>query len=164
MPGPFTTCRSGAGRRAAGGFHLRPLAKIVPAESRWGTFGPSLALQAAGHLCHRILPRVLRRAFANAEQLRDGGGDDVADFRAHITKKTKQRVEFHSSQDTLHTLLVALLATEPLDKLSARLQHMDHRIGSVLGTVGLAGAGGGGGQGGGGLRRVLRARGICGAW
>ena len=82
-------------------FIFHPLAKIVPAESRWGTFGPSLAVQAAGHLCRRSLPRVLRRPFANAEQLRKDDGDAVADVRAHITKKTKQRVELHSRQDTL---------------------------------------------------------------
>ena len=75
-------CCQGHSRRAAVeqgvallvGFTFRPLAKIVPAESRWGTFGPSLALQAARHLCHRILPRVLCRAFANAEQLRETDG------------------------------------------------------------------------------------------
>jgi len=126
-------------------FIFRPLAKILPAESRWGAFGPSLALQAAGHLCHRILPRVLRRAFGKFEQLRKDDGDDVADFRAHITKKTQQCVDFHSRQDTLQTLLVALLVTAPVDRLSSRLQHLVNRTGNILGTAGLASAGGGAG-------------------
>ena len=39
---------------------FEPLGVTIPSVTRWHTFGPVLAIQAGGILCHQILGRVLR--------------------------------------------------------------------------------------------------------
>ena len=111
-------------------FLLTPLSVGLPAENRWYTFGPTLALQAAGHLCHGVLPRLLARAFAHVGAAPpDVEGEDS--FHLHMTRKTKQCLEFHTCPNSKQTLLVALLATQPVDRLSASCQHLDHHSGAA---------------------------------
>ncbi len=105
-----------------------PLGKRLPAENRWYTFRVTLQVQAGGHLCHKILPRVLQKVFGDrAQQEPDipGDEDDVDDFTVDRTKKSKKSLAFHSDDVTMETLTIALLASGPVDKLSARIQHLD---------------------------------------
>ncbi len=124
-----------------------PMSKYIPACNRWYTFAPTLAVQAAGHLCHRILPRVLERALgaqvaaeaaAAANQGNAlGAAEDPEDspFRIYVTRKRRAALAFHGAPDTLETLCVASLAAAPLEKLSLTLQHLDAEGGSVVQVV-----------------------------
>ena len=112
-----------------------PLGSAMPSEMRWYTFGPTLSIQAGGMFCHRIVPRVIQRAWGGdvqpidevADADGDGGGQgSVSSWKVHTGKKLRTSVEF--MQDALAPLVigVATLTTEAVDYLSARLQHLDH--------------------------------------
>lgn len=114
---------------------LRPLAANVPSEMRWCSFGPTLAAQSAGHFMHGILPRVMERALSVPTDDDDDSSDEEAteldDVRMHANKKARQAFALHTTPDAMPVICVALLTTEPVDKLSNRLQFLDGRGGSI---------------------------------
>lgn len=73
---------------------------------------------------------MLVQVFQVHESQPDAAGD--SSFHFHCNKKRSQSMEFLLDQPaTAKTVLIALLSTEPVDHLSARLQHLDAH-GSVL--------------------------------
>ena len=109
----------------------------LPACNRWYTFAESLEVQCLGAVLHKILPRVLRLALEVDESLLveaegDNNDGEVAAWRIHAARKAKQCLEFMvETARTPQDLCIAAVATTPLDKLSARLQHLD-TVGSSL--------------------------------
>ena len=101
------------------------LGSYLPSTTRWYTLEPSLILQTGGMLCHGILTRVLLKLF----DVKDDDALERANASAwvvHANQKMKHSIGFMTDQPaTLRVLSNALLVTEPLDKLSARLQHLD---------------------------------------
>ena len=103
-----------------------PLVVGLPSVSRWHTVGPTLATQTGGLLCHRIMGRVFLRVFQSAQDADVQADDEANSFHYHCNKKRRQALEFWADQPrSSEVLLTALLSTEPLDKLSARLQMLD---------------------------------------
>ena len=111
---------------------ISPISTRLPAQNRWYTFAPALCAEGGGFLCHRILPRVIRRAW-KPEELRENDAAAAADdpdreqstWKVYTGKKLRKAVAFVQEPDTPQTLSVSLLTTQPLDFLSARLQHLD---------------------------------------
>ena len=113
-----------------------PLGTRLPSTNRWHTFGPTLAVQAGGMLCHQVMPRTLKcldvgggapqGGQVGQQPGEDNAEDSVDSWQVHITKKLKQCWETVSDQpDSSKLWGVGLFATEALDHLSARLQHLD---------------------------------------
>ena len=120
------------------------LSSCLPACSRWYTFEGALCLNTEGQLCHAILPRAVVRAFANdipENNIGVGDDGDQESFQMYASRKLKLSLETMQDQpQTLRTFVYALTATEPVDKLSARLQHLDAESGTAGEAVGHRGA------------------------
>ena len=100
----------------------------IPAANRWYTFGPSMSTQCLGLMCHRVLARVID--LATTEALQEEPADaDVADhalsFVELLGRKVKTSHEFLCEAENEKLLCMATAVLEPVDKLSARLQHLD---------------------------------------
>lgn len=111
-----------------------PLGVKVPSKTRWNTLGPSLALQAGGFACHQILNRTLARVLkptrVDENKANESSYHHVCNMRRH------QSLDFVTTQPaSSQCLLRALVGTEPLDKLSARLQFLDHAGMSMVEVV-----------------------------
>ena len=112
----------------------------VPSVSRWHTFRERVEIQALGMLLHSIMPRVLCRAFqpqGGAEELMDPLDDlqvDVSAWRVYATRKMNQSNAFMADETSPMRLSLAAVASEPLDALSARVQHLD-KVGSSVSEV-----------------------------
>ena len=64
--------------------------------------------------------------FQSAQDADVQADDEANSFHYHCNKKRRQALEFWADQPrSSEVLLTALLSTEPLDKLSARLQMLD---------------------------------------
>ena len=83
-------------------------------------------------LAHTILGQIFARASRNVlEAGEDDAGEDQSSFRAHFTNKFKTALEFLQFPDdggnpacnSAATLATDLVVTEPVDRLSACLQH-----------------------------------------
>ena len=108
------------------------MSKDLPASHRWYTFPKHLAVQSLCMFVHRLLPRVLERAWRPITGDDDGDDPDADDFHRSSTKKRRTALEFAGSGFQSAQLLgVALVTTSPLDRLSLHLQHLDHNRSSM---------------------------------
>ena len=109
-----------------------------PSTSRWYTFPEALAVQSLGFVCHRILPRTLSRGLEPEEDEDDaadaGDGEEVSAWLIYANRKMKQCVDFVEDPESAEAVCLATLLSMPLDKVSARLQHLDD-VGSGLGEL-----------------------------
>ena len=115
---------------------FEPISENIPSIARWSTFGDCLPEEVGGMLCHAILPRVMGIVEAElaGEQLEDNAenDDNLDSWQVHITKKLQKAFATLSDQPaTTQVWSTALFATEPIDYLSNRLQHLD-TVGSSL--------------------------------
>ena len=108
-----------------------PLGKKLPAQNRWHTFGPTLQVQGGGHLCHAILPRVLARALRVEAGVGDNDDVDESSYQVYMNAKARKSKEFNEGEHVVETLGIALLGSEPVDKISARMQHLDKEMSSL---------------------------------
>ena len=79
----------------------------LPSQTRWYTFPRHLELQSFGTVCHRLLARVLVRAFEQLEFADENGaddGDEVAAWHIHTGRKVRQCLE--CVQDTTNVLVI----------------------------------------------------------
>jgi hypothetical protein len=100
----------------------------LPAENRWYTFGPHLARQCSGMLTHRILGRVVALAFTASVE-----ANDETSYHATANKRKAASIEYlvDNAAEASGELGLATIAVAPLDRLSHRLQHLDHKGGSM---------------------------------
>lgn len=105
---------------------LERLASCTPSMSRWYTVEPSIAQICGGCLCHNILGRAFERAFSRelAEDM-DGIDDEGASWTQMITAGLHKAVDFLLNPSNAEHMVLSLVATEPIDALSQRLQHLD---------------------------------------
>ncbi len=105
---------------------LLSLGKDLPAANRWYTFSKHLARQTGAVLLHRVLPRALERAVELLGRQMVSADDDQDDWRSMVAKRLRSAQEFMADQPaTAQLLSTALVISEPLDRLSARVQHLD---------------------------------------
>ena len=104
-----------------------PMSSYIPSTSRWHTFGPTLAVQAGGLLCHSILQRAVQILDPEVQDYGEVDQDDGVDsWKVHVNKKLKACLRTLGDQAaTLQTWSLGLFATEAIDHLSALLQHCD---------------------------------------
>ena len=119
------------------------LSSRPPACNRWYTFGPALECQALGMVLHQILPRVIERsALAGPERdvPKDEQDDPSSCFKEYCGRKERQAVAFLTDQPgSAHTVTVAVVVTEPVDRLSQRFQLLDaasHGISEAVSSQG----------------------------
>ncbi|CAK0899533.1 unnamed protein product, partial [Prorocentrum cordatum] len=101
----------------------------VPACNRWYTFGTALEVQGLGVFMHQILPRVIVQLHSDGMLDNDkpiAEDDPDVSFKVYRTKKVKQSIAFMSDPKTPFVVASAALATEPLDHMTNRMQHLDH--------------------------------------
>ena len=113
------------------------LQEDLPATNRWYTFAGSLEVQTLLSLLSGILPRVRRRARQHAAPAPEDAADlpdNELPYPAMRNQKDRKSAEFLCADSTPMTLAVACVATEAVDKLSNRLQHLDH-VGNSLGEA-----------------------------
>lgn len=92
-------------------------------------------------ICHRIMPRVMELVLKPQSAASDDVGDEASSFQVHCSKKRRQACEFLGERpDSEMCVVQALLSTSPLDKLSARLQHLDVKGESMMEAVSTSGA------------------------
>ncbi len=106
------------------------LGEKVPAANRWHTLAPTLCSQSLGLFCHGVLRRVIHGcAFGSYDdqlQAEHPEGSAMA-FQAYVTHKHRTAADFFTDYPHNAQLLgIAVVVTEAVDKLSARLQHLDH--------------------------------------
>ena len=103
---------------------FQPLSARLPSIIKWSCVGPTLASQGGGLMCHQILNRVLVRILQPSEN--DMRNAENNSYHHHCNKKRRQSLEFLSTQpEAVDTVVTALVATESVDKLTARAQHLD---------------------------------------
>ena len=112
---------------------LRSIARAIFAElgrqcatNKWWTMGPSLDGQGIGFLLNQILPQVFTRALS-AKATDEDISPTADDWTVYNMKTLKHALEVQADEETAKMFAVAVLVTEPLDLLSARLQHLDHQ-------------------------------------
>jgi hypothetical protein len=110
---------------------LDRLGERVPSANRWHTFGPALETQGFGLVCHNILVRLSEVIAKLPNATPDLAAAEDMSFQAYRAAKDRRAGSF--LQDPLSSRVVGLACatTEPIDKLSARLQHLDHTSHSV---------------------------------
>ena len=99
----------------------------MPSVNRWNTFGPQLEKQGLGALQNNILPRVQDRSL----RVDEDAADDST-WHAHVNRKTKSVLATNQDIDEHARLLShALVASGPMEVLSATLQKLDVSGGSL---------------------------------
>lgn len=103
----------------------------LPSATRWYTFSPHLARQCGALMAHRLLPRVLARAF-RVQSPETVGGEAGENFHAVANQRRAASLEFMEDLPRAGQCLgLALACCVPLDHLSLRLQHLDHAGGGL---------------------------------
>ncbi len=69
----------------------------------------------------------------------DADPNSASAYRIDAHKKAKKALAFHGDPTALQTIGLALITTQPLDKLSARLQHLDANSESLRELVAVKG-------------------------
>jgi hypothetical protein len=108
---------------------LARLGERVPSSHRWHTVAPALEVQAFGMLCHSILPRMIELAGAstNAVTASVGADENSTDaFIAYRAKKDTKCREFMQAADSPPVVALAVIVSEPVEHLSARLRRLDY--------------------------------------
>ena len=112
-----------------------------PSVVRWYTFPESLAVQSLGFVCHEVMPRTLLRALVPEEEANADaadGDDEVSAWHIYANRKLKQCISFMEDPQAAETVCLATLLSMPVDRLSARLQHLDD-VASGLGELTMEG-------------------------
>ena len=122
------------------GHMLESVGQILPANSEWWTVAPTLTAQGMGLFCHGMLRRVVAMARDILVEDRNANEQlDQLDAWAQATNgKLNTSVDFLTQEDSAVTVFVALLVMEPIDLLTAQLQHLDfhkHTISTMLTAV-----------------------------
>ncbi|CAK0826230.1 unnamed protein product, partial [Prorocentrum cordatum] len=112
---------------------LQPISQRVPALNRWHTWGPACEGVALGAFLHRILPRIVGSCGIDNDR-DDGAAEEGDSWTEYNNKKARQCSEYLGSDDLLRQIGLAVIASEPLDRLSNRLQHLD-KVGNVLADI-----------------------------
>ena len=113
---------------------IEPMAQKEPSVIRWHTYAPSLE----GASLSKLLCDIVRRAIAVSPVFVDDG-DDVEEanaggnaaqktaqmWRAIAAGKARATVDFYDDDDMGFIVPAATIISEPLDRLSAILQHAD---------------------------------------
>ncbi len=119
-----------------------PMASKTPSTNRWHTYAPAIEGGALG----KLLSDIAHRALAGAGPIcveNDGAADarqpEDIDWRELGNTKAKDAVAFFSDESTAVSLGVAVVSTEPVDRLSNVLQHADvsgHSVDELLSATG----------------------------
>lgn len=105
---------------------FRHLGERLPSATRWYTVAPSMSRQAFGMLFHSVLPRVRVAAAEGARPVAAGAGaPDQNSFAELCTKRSQMSFEFLSDPETHVSLPLALVVSEPLAAMQARLEMLD---------------------------------------
>ena len=110
----------------AGVFGSRSMTK--PAKSRWWTNTDYLAAQSVGCIAYGILPESLAHGFPTWDSGAAVGVDESDDYRLVLKSKVWRAKKFTSSFVLCRLSAVALFSSEPLDRLSMRVQHETEHI------------------------------------
>ena len=103
---------------------------VMPATSRWHTCGNSLALQTAGILFFKILPRAWKLAFGETYVPRNLTHSD--DYHLYVRNKTYRALLWLNSEDTPLKSAVDTVLTAFVDGLLMTLQHLEEQSLSLL--------------------------------
>lgn len=111
---------------------LELLGCSTPSTSRWYTFEPALTLVCGGLLCHRLLARAFEKAF-NREldvviedpRVKQGGEERELSWQEVNSLSLQKAANFLLHEPSAQHMLLTMVATEPLDALNQRLQHLD---------------------------------------
>ena len=107
---------------------LERLNQSVPSTSRWYTFEPAMTLIAGGWLGHGLLPLAFSRAF-DADLLLDvsqfEGAEDEIPWSVFNAMNLQKAASFLKDDECGKNLCLTLVASEPVDALNQRLQHLD---------------------------------------
>jgi hypothetical protein len=100
----------------------------VPAANRWYTFPVALCTQALGLMCHGILHKVVAASSLGIfkEELAADMDYPNQSYKQYCAGKERQATDFLTDfPENVILLANAVVTSEPLDKLSNRLQHLD---------------------------------------
>lgn len=103
---------------------------VMPATGRWHTCGSSLALNTAGMLFFRILPRAWKLAFGETSVPRNLQHSD--DYHVYLRNKTYRALLWLNSEDTPLKSAVDTVLTAFVDALLMTLQHLEEECSSPL--------------------------------
>ncbi len=109
---------------------ISQLGALIPAANRWYTFAPSLEVQALGLLVHGFMAKVTQRLTLGTNVAPPAGDDDdeadaATDYKVYLSRKQRQSQAFLCEPETPKLIAVAIAVTEPCDRLSSRMQHLD---------------------------------------
>ena len=105
-------------------FHRVP--EKLPASNRRRTFGAALEVQCVGFVLRSILPRVVAHLHCDAPGGTDAGQcDEEVSYQMFSNRKVRQALEFLQDSFGPRTVTLALIASEPLDRMSAIMQRLD---------------------------------------
>ena len=102
----------------------------LPSTNKFWTFEPSMVAQGGLWLIHGLAKQVLPRSLGSHNSDQENSDDD--DFRKRVSRKVRKAKAAADDVNHALQLAAALWATEPLDKLSAVMQHGDINAGSSL--------------------------------
>ena len=101
----------------------------LPAEAKWGTMAAANSELQLAELVHGVFRQVFLLAYPQDRRVGAGGADD---YHAQVHQKVNRARRVVEDADRRHQLLLFAFATEPLDWLWQRLQHMDERGNGLL--------------------------------
>ena len=101
----------------------------LPAEAKWGSMAAANSELQLAELVHGVFHQVFLLAYP--QDRKDGGGG-TDDYHAQVHQKVNRARRVVEDVDRRHQLLLFAYATEPLDWLWQRVQHMDERGSGLL--------------------------------
>ena len=96
----------------------------LPAEAKWGSMAAANSEFQLAELVHGVFRQVFLLAYPQDRRVGGGGADDD---HTQVHQKVNRARRVVEDADRRHLMLLFAYATEPLDWLWQRLQHMDER-------------------------------------
>jgi hypothetical protein len=114
----------------------------LPTKKDWGSTWVHCGQQSLGHLCHRVLPQSIAKAFPNWDAMappeqpgEDANLGDVEQFRKFLRCKVWRCSKvLHDEEKRVHWV-VTTWTVEPLDHCLMRLQWLDGQSSGFLDAV-----------------------------
>ena len=107
-------------------FLFQRLGDVECCSSKWWTLQETEGLQAFGHLCSRIMPRVMLRSLQPQEvDVNDDEGLFRVAWKIYAIKKNNMVIEHLEDPQSAWSVSSLGVLTMPLDKLSNQAQHLD---------------------------------------
>ena len=116
------------------------LGEVVPSTHRWHTVGPALETQCLGMVCHNVLGRVfnMTTGLDPDDDPEAADQDDQESWNKFCAQQKKKASTFLGDiPKTEQYLMVACMASAPVDRLSARMQHLEHHSHALTELPGL---------------------------